>query len=293
MKADSAPSHPFVPCLLIQGHQEPVDIGTLIVVQLEVAHVATRTVPLVRMTRNELKELLLATGLEMLREEGLGTGAERLTFKRVFDRVEDERGLRVTNASVIRRIWRDNQDYQADVLTLVVSEELSEAVEAAAKKAEQVLRKADLSSPGGRRAAVSELCRQAGGAHADALTESRAWHLFIAAWGNIASRPESDWDQRISEAARATYAEITRRDAEVMAGLAETVGLQLRPGFTLQQFVLAVVAFSEGCALRDRIDPASTRRVRLPSGPGGRRQDWRLFAVGLEALVWHFFELKG
>ena len=243
------------------------------------------------MTRNELRELLLATGLEMLKEEGLGTGAERLTFKRVFDRVEDEQGIRVTNASVIRRIWRDNQDYQSDVLSLVVSEELSEAVDAAVKKADQLLRKADLSSPEGRRAAVTELCRQAGAAHADALSQSRTWHLFIGAWGNMASRPESDWDERIAEAAQAAYADITRRDMEVLGGLAETVGMQLRPGFTLHQFVLAVVALSEGCALRDRIDPASTRRVRLPTGPGGRRQDWRLFSVGLEALVWHFFEL--
>lgn len=249
-------------------------------------------VPLVRMTRNELRELLLATGLEMLKEEGLGTGAERLTFKRVFDRVEDEQGIRVTNASVIRRIWRDNQDYQADVLTLVVGEEMPQAIDATVKKAEQVLRKADLSSKEGRRATVSELCRQAGAAHADTLTESRAWHLFIAAWGNMASRPESEWDERISAAAAASYAEITRRDTEVMAGMADAVGLELRPGFTWQQFVLAVVAMSEGCALRDRIDPANTRRVRLPSGPGGRRQDWRLFSVGLEALVWHFFELR-
>ncbi len=249
-------------------------------------------VPLVRMTRNELRELLLATGLEMLQEEGLGTGAERLTFKRVFDRVEEERGIRVTNASVIKRIWRDNQDYQVDVLSLVVSEELSEAIEAAAKKAEQVLRKADLSSKDGRRAAVTEICRQAGGAHFDALTESRAWHLFIAAWCNIASRPESEWEERISDAAKATYTAITRRDTEVLEGMAKVLGMQLRPGFTIEQFVLAVVALSEGCALRDRIDPANTRRVRLPSGSGGRRQEWRLFAVGLEALVWHFFEFE-
>lgn len=243
------------------------------------------------MTRTELKELLLATGLEMLKEEGLATGAERLTFKRVFDRVEDETGIRVTNASVIRRIWRDNEDYQGDVLGLAVSDDNTDELEAAVKKAEQVLKKADLSSMAGRRATVSELCRVAGGAHADALSQSRTWHLFVGAWGNIASRPEDQWDPRVTEAAQATYGALTARLADIVSSFMEVLGMRLRPGLTMEQFALAVVSLSEGCALRERIDPAATRKIRLPSGPGGKRQEWRLFAVGFEALVWHFMEL--
>ncbi|HEY5109180.1 MAG TPA: hypothetical protein VII96_06170, partial [Acidimicrobiales bacterium] len=68
------------------------------------------------MRRDELKELLVEVGLDLLIEEGLARGTERLTFKRVFDRAADERGVRVTNASVIGRIWTDMADYQADVL---------------------------------------------------------------------------------------------------------------------------------------------------------------------------------
>ena len=245
----------------------------------------------VRMTRTELKELLLATGLEMLKEEGLATGAERLTFKRVFDRVQEETGIRVTNASVIRRIWRDNEDYQGDVLSLAVSDENADELQAALKKADQVLKKADLSSPEGRRSAVTELCRVAGGAHADALAQSRTWHLFVGTWGNIASRPDDEWDDRVTGAAQATYTALTDRLAGVIEGFMAVLGLRLRPGLTMQQLALAVVSLSEGCALRDRIDPASTRKIRLPSGPGGRRQEWRLFSIGFEALVWHFLEL--
>lgn len=244
-----------------------------------------------RMTRNELRELLLSTGLEMLRSEGLASGAERLTFKRVFDRVEDETGIRVTNASVIRRIWQDNYDYQGDVLALAVSDEGTNELDAAVHKADQVLKKADLSSLEGRRAAVSELCRLAGGAHADALADSRSWHVSVGAWGNMASRPEGDRDDRVTGAACATYHRLTAQLEEVLAGFAEILGLRPRHGLTMHQFALASIALSEGCALRDRIDPAATRRVRLPSGPGGRRQDWQLFTIGFEGLVWHFLEL--
>ncbi len=48
--------------------------------------------------REELRELLMSAGRSILYEEGLGTGAETLTFKRVFDRVESESGIRLTNA---------------------------------------------------------------------------------------------------------------------------------------------------------------------------------------------------
>lgn len=243
------------------------------------------------MTRNELRELLLATGLEMLREEGLATGAERLTFKRVFDRVEDETGIRVTNASVIRRVWRDNEDYQGDVLALAVSDDNATELNTALKKADQALRKADLSSPEGRRAAVSELCRVAGNAHAEVLAQSRSWHLFVGTWGNVASRPEEDWDERVTDAAKETYHTLTRQLEDVLEGFAAVLGLRPRDGLTMHLFALALIAYSEGCGLRDRIDPEATRKIRLPTGPAGRRQDWRLFSIGFEALAWHFVEL--
>ena len=51
-----------------------------------------------RLSRGGLRELLVEKGGSILREDGLGTGAETLTFKKVFDRVE-EPGIRLTNAS--------------------------------------------------------------------------------------------------------------------------------------------------------------------------------------------------
>lgn len=243
------------------------------------------------MTRNELRELLLATGLDMLQKEGLATGAERLTFKRVFDQVEGKTGIRVTNASVIRRIWRDTEDYQRDVLIQVVRDESGEALDAAVKKASQVMKRADLSSMAGRRAAVSELCRVAGGAHAEALANSRGWHLFVGTWANLASRPDGERDERITAAAQETYVAVTERLAEVVSDFMALLGLRLRDGLTLEQLAQAVVALSEGCGLRDQVDADGARKLRLPTGPGGRRQEWRLFSVGFEALVWHFLEL--
>jgi hypothetical protein len=64
-----------------------------------VAHRSAMT----RRSRDELREMLLSAGVELLVEQGLGTGAGHLTFKRVFEWLELNYGVRVTNASVIGR----------------------------------------------------------------------------------------------------------------------------------------------------------------------------------------------
>src|ERR1035441_8409306 len=69
-----------------------------------------------KQTREELRAALLEAGREILLEEGLEPGSSNLTFKRAFDRVEKKTGLRLTNASVIRRVWEDQADYQAQAL---------------------------------------------------------------------------------------------------------------------------------------------------------------------------------
>ena len=77
------------------------------------SHAPHRRTP--RRSRKELRRLLVEAGTELLLEEGLGTGAEHLTFKRVFERLESTTGVRVTNASVIGRIWDSQDDFQTGI----------------------------------------------------------------------------------------------------------------------------------------------------------------------------------
>ncbi len=48
-------------------------------------------------------------------------------------------------------------------------------------------------------------------------------------------------------------------------------------------------ALAEGCSLRQHVDPHLGVILR-PTGPRGEDQEWTLFAIGLEALLMHFFE---
>jgi hypothetical protein len=72
-----------------------------------------------RRSREELRRTLVDEGRQILLTEGLEAGSSNLTFKRVFDRVEAKTGARITNASVIKRIWENQADFQADVLVTI------------------------------------------------------------------------------------------------------------------------------------------------------------------------------
>ena len=108
-----------------------------------------------RQSREELRALLLETGRRILREQGLSSGAETLTFKTVFDRVEEEAAIRVTNGSVIGRVWENQAEFQADVLVTIALDDHHEQIDFGLEAARSMLNDVDLStlcSPSGRAA---------------------------------------------------------------------------------------------------------------------------------------------
>ena len=146
----------------------------------------------VRRSRSELRDLLIQTGLQILIEEGLGSGAERLTFKRVLDRIESDQGIKISNASVIGRIWKNMEEYQDDVLATATEDENDDEINQTLTAVERVLEQCDLSTLEGRGRTITQLCRVAGGTHAAALARSPTWHLFIGIWGRAASAVRSE-----------------------------------------------------------------------------------------------------
>ncbi len=122
-----------------------------------------------RRTRAELRELLIEIGKSILRDEGFGTGAEALTFKKVFDRLEDETGIRITNASVIGRAWHNQAEFQADVLMAIASAENENEFDLTVGSIGPVLANVDLTTPESREQALRanfvvwglvQICRQ-------------------------------------------------------------------------------------------------------------------------------------
>jgi hypothetical protein len=245
-------------------------------------------------SREELRTLLLEAGRVQVLDEGLGVGVQSLSFKKVFDRIEAETGQRLSNASVIGRIWHNQADYQADVLAkIAVTDGLGE-FDSTINALAPLIDNLDVSTPEARARALSEVCRIGGRANILRLLESPNWSVWIAVWvlavGSDAHDGEQiGYQQRIRDALLRGYEGFTSLWEVAYVGLAELVGMRIRAPLSVRQLSVAVGALAEGCSLRQRVDPDLGGILR-PTGPDGEDQEWTLFGIGLEALIMHFFE---
>jgi hypothetical protein len=226
----------------------------------------------------------------MLKEEGLSSGATALTFKRVFARIGEDTGVRLTNASVIRRVWDSQSDFQTDLLVTVARGQNGAEIDAAEEALVPIVASIDLTTLESREQALRDLCRLAGELNTQAVRESSNWPLLIGVWAQTASREPDTSRQKIQAALLSAFDGFTARIEAIYGAMATLLGLRLREQFTLRDFVIAEDSLSEGYGLRDRLDDTSRRIVIRPTGPNGELQEWTIFAVALEGLVRQFFE---
>lgn len=245
-----------------------------------------------RMTRDDLYSLFVETGRTILREEGLGAGGEVLTFKRVSERVEADTGIRVTNASLIGRVWENQFDYQTDVLATIAADDSTSEIQDTLRGLAPVLANMDPLSEESRRWTLREVCRVSAAANTDALSRSTDWSLWIGIWAVTAVGAAPERRRRIESALEEAYQAVTERMEGIYKGGMDFVGYRVRPGLTVRQFTIAVAALAEGCVLRDRVDRANMNGIMRPTGPDGKEQEWTLFGLALEALANAFFELE-
>ncbi len=242
-----------------------------------------------KQSRDELRAVLLEAGREILFEEGLETGSSNLTFKRVFERVETKTGLRVTNASVIKRVWDNQADFQADVLVAIAHDEARPEANLTVEAVASMLGTIDLSTPESSARSLQEVCRVGGSASTTAIAASTNFSLWISVMAMATTRPLPDERQRIQAALLEGYEAVSKFWEEIFAGLAEVLRVRIRQPWTMRQFVVAVTALNEGCSLRQRVS-GHVDLIARPTGPNGEDQEWTVFGAGLEALVNQFFE---
>jgi hypothetical protein len=244
-----------------------------------------------RLSHDELHRLFIQAGRDLLREEGLGAIGQTLTFKRVSERVAEETGIRVTNASLIGRVWENQFDYQTDVLATIAADDSRTEIAATVTATVPALRHMDPTSLESRRWTMREVCRMSATANTNALARSTDWLLWIGIWAVSAVGTAPERQKRIESALEQAYRAVTdHMEAVYRAGM-EFVGYRVRAPLTVRQFTIAVAALAEGCVLRMRVDAAHMKGIVRPTGPQGEDQEWTLFGLALEALADAFFEL--
>jgi hypothetical protein len=232
---------------------------------------------------------MLDNGRAILNEEGIETASNNLTFKRVFDRIERTTGRQLTNASVIKRVWENQADYQADVLVEIAHDEQRPEVEGTLGAVGAVLGDVDLTTVEGRLWGMSEICRVAGGASRRLIAESTSWPLWISVVTIATTSSNVDQKIRMCTALAEGYRSVAEFWEGVYRGLIDHLGLRLRAPLTMLQFSQAVILLSEGDSLQQHVVQVA-RNLDLPTGPGGEMREWTLYAVTLEALAIRFFE---
>ena len=243
-----------------------------------------------RRTREDLRQLLVEAGTEIVWEEGLAAGAEHVTFKRVFERLEERRGVRVTHASVIGRIWQNQEEFQTDVLTKMAELDVLDVDEEFAASLSG-LEELDRSTVEARWRAAREICRTVCEATFDSILHSQKWSRWMAIWALAVVDSGSSRKKPIVESLLRGEFRATDYYEESFAAAMEVLGLRMREPFTVRQLALSIVAFSQGCALRAGVDETTSHKVDRPTGPGGAEQPWTLFAIGVEALILRFVEI--
>ncbi len=72
-----------------------------------------------RLSRDHLHDLMLDAGMELLQEEGLGSGTAPVGYADAFRWLAENRKITVSRAQVHRRIWDSVADYRHDVLASI------------------------------------------------------------------------------------------------------------------------------------------------------------------------------
>jgi len=251
-----------------------------------------------RHSRDELRTLMLEAGGAVLVDGGLGTGVDHITFKRVFERLAADHGIHLTNASVIGRIWPDQAAFQTDVLLEFAQQESSSQFLRTLGPLQEMVELSDLRSVESRRLALQELCRVGAAANMRAIRDSPTWDTWRGVWAYAFQRAgrrakasvSGSTRQEVRKTLLLAYEATTRRYQAIYELAGPLLGFRLRSPYTFRQLAVAVAALAEGCGLRDQVDPASSRDILLPTGPGGEKQEWTLFGIGLEALMNKFLE---
>ena len=245
--------------------------------------------PRIRRSREELRELLLEAGREVLLTDGLGSGAEHLTFKRVLSHVADSRGIRVTNASVIGRIWDNQEDFQTDVVRSLVEDRGDEEVEDTSTVLLDVLGRLDVSTPELRRASLSELIRVSCAEYLRTASTSSAT-IQTALVTYVAAAHRTRGDPEVVTWFRETNDRLTRKYTELYElGLA-AVGYRVRPHLSLHDASVALSAFAEGILLRQAVEPDAFNCIVRVRALDGVPVEWTVFALAMDALADFFTE---
>lgn len=238
---------------------------------------------------NEVKERLIDAAVSTLLEEGVDSGLDAIGLDAAIATAGVPRGMSY-------RIWQDSNRTPQDalrhgvvlnLLQLPAEEGLQQTKQRLEMEMAEATISLDADDPASRRQVVSELARVVGMFNHDLLDSSPEWRLYIAV--RSAAMTRSDIDPEVEELLKRGEDLLIERYASLYQWVADTLNVTVREGFTIEQFAAAAYALNEG--LSGRVSNRYQRTGIQRQNDDGETQDWALFSIGLEALIFHFFDI--
>jgi hypothetical protein len=226
----------------------------------------------------------LASGVEVLHKEGLGTGVEHLTFKKVLDNLEATSGIRITPASLIRRVWFNQEEFQLDVVRFIINEQGDEEVSNVTDALAETFGLIDVSSLAMRKASLTELIRVTAMSYINSASNSRATIQTALATYMVAGGAVGENDDLV-EMFKETNERLTNQYVALYEAALGAVGLRVKPGLTIRQVAVAISTLSEGVLLRHMVEPDAFEPVTAVRELDGTTVEWELFGFGMNTIV--------
>lgn len=245
-----------------------------------------------------LQERMITAGLEILDRDGLGLGVESITYARVLDHLQTTRGVRVTRASIHKRIWASHDDFRREVLALAVDRipaEVSAVEDTVLAATVRSIAERGLTGP----ERIAEFARIAGHDLFQATLHApgaMAMQSIKALAGGVteAEGPADTIQTLIDGRVRALLARRSERFADVAAALR----LQVRPelGLGVEEasalfYTMAINLFVGGSLNHN----AGCEEIAEQLGPSkaSDAKPWTTATMGLRALLDFLFESDG
>jgi hypothetical protein len=231
----------------------------------------------------EIRALLIEAGTDLLLQPGARGVMTPLTLTAVFQKIKDERGIRLTNASVIGRVFDSVADFRRSVFLSVAGGGSEDFAAASDHVFKTVISKADLSSPDLRWQALQETCRVSSNFMLKTMDESPTWRLWLNIMAFAITDPEANAD--LISALKLSYQRLDQQSLETYSAALSILGFRPVDAQALMIFSFWADSMAEGVGIRMLVDSGARKTLALPTGPGGERQSWTKFALAFWSLV--------
>ena len=246
-----------------------------------------------RRSREDLRRLVVAAGVELLLRDGIGLQAETITYTRVFEHVKRTRGITLHRSTVHPHLWSSQSQFRSDVLAEAARFDTCEALATMrqAMAAQTVTRNPDSSVNVRQLILDNSLATMSAQLRVATTSPSfRRWQLIKAA--TLSPAPYERIDD-IRQAVQERYGEMVDVFADTYRSVLPFVDLEVNPelGMTDDQayHLLAVICATVSTGADFDIAAGSERVGRvvpLPRADGsGDVQHWPIPAIAALATL--------